>query len=87
MAKYKHKFILCPVCQKHKFPEPGDYTFCPFCGWCHDAVSESEEYLNTAIGPNRLSLVEHKARYQQFISQNPAYHYKRDGFPQDSQAE
>jgi len=83
MSKHKHSYILCPICQQHKFPVPEDYTFCPHCGWCHDLVSESEEWLDTAIGPNSKSFNDHKARYLRTIKENPKFHYFRDGYPDE----
>ena len=59
MSEYKHKFILCPVCQKHKFPVIVDYTYCPYCGWWHDDVSEelegAEKYMEMYISTNDVS--------------------------------
>lgn len=81
MTKYKHEYALCPVCQKHKFPVIVDYSDCPYCGWCHDDVSEAEPEI--AIGPNHLSLNDFRIRYRKTIEQNPNYHYKRDGYPEE----
>ena len=83
MAEYKHKYILCPICQKHKFPVIVDYTCCPYCGWCHDDVSE--ECIDIAIGPNSLSLNDFKIRYLKKLEQNPGFYYKRDGYPEDDE--
>lgn len=86
MSKFKHKYILCPICQKHKFPEPGDrFDMCPYCGWVHDDVSEDEECRNIAIGPNNKSFIEHKARYLQTIKDNPDFYYNRDGYPEEDE--
>jgi hypothetical protein len=82
MTKFKHEYILCPVCQKHKFSKIVDYTFCPYCGWCHDDVSEDVEYQDIAIGPNNFSLNDFKKRYQETIKTNPDFYYKRDDYPE-----
>lgn len=82
MTRFKHEHIMCPICQKHKFPKIVDYTFCPYCGWCHDDVSEDEEYQDIAIGPNNLSLNDFKKRYQETLKANPAFYYNRDDYPE-----
>jgi hypothetical protein len=81
MTKYKHEYILCPICQKHKFPKIVDYTGCPYCGWWHDYASEDPEFSDIAIGPNNLSYNEFKRRYQETIKKNPDFYYNRDGYP------
>ena len=83
MAKFKHEYVLCPICQNHKFPQIVDYTVCPYCGWCHDNVSEDEECLEIAIGPNNLSFNDFKRRYLETIKQKPDFYYKRDGYPEE----
>ena len=82
----KSKYCLCPICGQHKFPDEGDQgNTCPHCGWTHDMVSENNPF--EAIGPNDLSLYDHKYRYMHYVEENPDYHYLRDGFPSIPQIE
>ncbi len=81
-----NKYILCPVCQKHKFPAvTGEYNMCPHCGWEHNLVDEENPYK--VMGPNSLSLTDHQLRYEYYVDKNPDYHWARDGFPQLPQIE
>lgn len=82
----KQKFILCPVCGKHKFPEWEDgYNTCPHCGWIHDL--KAEENNTETCGPNDLSIEHYKLHYAYYIEQNPDYHWARDNYPDIPQIE
>ena len=67
--------IVCPVCGKHTFAEKNDYDICPFCGW------ENESNFDFLVGVNGLTLADYKTRYQMYLTVNPDYRWKKDGFP------
>ncbi len=67
--------IVCPVCGKHMFAEKNDYDICPFCGW------ENESNFDFLVGVNGLTLADYKTRYQMYLTVNPDYRWKKDGFP------
>ena len=83
----KQLYILCPVCQKHKFPiwEDNGTCICPNCGWEHD-LSDEENPLELN-GPNDLCLNNYKLRYEYYVNQNPNYHWARDKYPDIPQVE
>ena len=45
-------------------------------------MSEDEECLDIAIGPNNLSFNDFKRRYLETIKMKPDFYYKRDGYPE-----
>lgn len=83
----KQKYILCPVCGKHKFPtwEDNGTCVCPYCGWAHDSLSEDESF--EAGSHNDLCLDNYKLRYEYYVEQNPDYHWARDKYPDIPQIE
>ena len=76
------KYILCPVCGKHRFPtwEDNGTCICPACGWEHD--TQSEENPLEVCGPNNLSLENYKLRYRYYVEHFPKYHWAKDGYPE-----
>ncbi len=83
----ERKYILCPVCAKHKFPvwEDNGTCVCPHCGWEHDTSDEENPF--EVVGPNDLCLNDYKLRYEYYTEQNPNYHWAKDGFPEIRQVE
>ncbi len=83
----REDFVLCPVCQKHKFPlwEDKGTSICPRCGWGHD--SYGEENPTAVVGPNDLSLNDYKLRYEYYLSLNPNYYWSTDSYPEIQQIE
>lgn len=82
----QNSYVICPVCQKHRFPiDEGQSNICPVCGWIHDVVSENDP--EKVWGPNELSLSDHTKRYQYYQEKIPGYHWKRDKYPTVPQIE
>ena len=81
------RYIVCPVCGKHKFPvwEDNGTCVCPCCGWAHD--TQGEENPLEVCGPNDLSLENSKLRYQYYVGRNPDYYWSHDGYPDVEQIE
>ncbi len=53
--------ILCPVCGKFEFDEPGDWRYCGICGWQND--SEQFENHDLALSTNELSVNQMKVLF------------------------
>lgn len=34
----KKRPVICPVCGKYTFDNPGEYDTCPVCGWEDDVI-------------------------------------------------
>lgn len=76
-----NKYILCPVCEKHKFikfEKDEDYV-CPNCGWKYDPQAEENPF--EIYKADDLCLNDYKLRYEYYVEQNPNYRYSRDKYP------
>ncbi len=53
--------IICPVCGKYEFDEPGDWRYCKICGWQND--SDQFENHDLALSTNELSINQMKTLF------------------------
>lgn len=62
---------LCPVCGRHSFRGPADFTICPHCGWENDG----SELRPDVIGANAMTFGDYKRRYERLIAEDPSYEW------------
>lgn len=55
--------VICPVCGKHEFLEPGTYEICPVCGWWEDYYQLT--HPDRPGGGNLMSLNEARKAYKE----------------------
>lgn len=66
----------CPVCGKYEFEDEDSHDICPYCGWEDDSVQTDDP--NCSGGANDLCLNDYKKQYQELLTRNPDYIWKKD---------